>query len=171
MINISLSKILFLYDSLFAVIINLPSYFTILLLPFLFFRQLFSITHLIYSSHLELIQLLTKLLYFLQTSFCICYLWYTVLPLLLLVENLFRSPRDRIMRGFLNISMVYQVVFSEIALFYFYTTVVDEFGKVYKSNRNIIRIHHLIDLDIVQQLGSLYIFYSYLHLTISFLLF
>ncbi len=53
------------------------------------------------------------------------------------------------MRGFLNVSIVCQVVSLEIALFYIYTIIVDKFGTIYGNNGSVIRAGNLFDSDII----------------------
>ncbi len=53
------------------------------------------------------------------------------------------------MRGFLNVDMVCRLLSSEIASFRVYTTIVDEFEKIYRSNGNGIETGDLFDSDIV----------------------
>lgn len=55
---------------------------------------------------------------------------------------------NRLMKSFLNISMVYRGVFWEITLFCIFMTIVVELKKLYKDERSIIGIGHLIYSDI-----------------------
>lgn len=66
------------------------------------------------------------------------------MPLLGMVKELALGPGDRIVRDFLNISIVCQVVSSNIALFCVCITII-----IYEGNGSIIRIGQWFDLDIV----------------------
>ena len=68
-----------------------------------------------------------RLSYYLQTLFYACCLCLTDLPLLRLIKEPFLGPEDGIVRDFLNVDMVCQVLSSDIASFCVYMTIIDEF--------------------------------------------
>ncbi len=109
-----------------------------------------------------------KLSYFLQRSLTACCFWYTVILLWWLIEDPFPGPGDEILRGFLNVGMFWQVTSLTITLFYINTTIVDEFGKTYKSNDSVIENGNLFRLDIVWRPGSLYFIYIWLYFSLLF---
>ena len=72
------------------------------------------------------------------------------------------------MRGFLVVGTLCRVSSSTITLFCVCITIINKFGKIYKSNSSIIRTDNLFDPDIIWWPGSLYFIYIWLY---SFLLF